>query len=138
MELRLIRRWFSDDCTIGTLYVGNLWECYTLEDLVREPGVKAPKETAIPYGRYRVVIDWSNRFQRMMPHVLDVPMFSGIRIHAGNTDEDTEGCILVGRERGEECIRLSRMAFNDLFAKIIAARDREEEIWLSVEKEGGG
>jgi len=130
MDLYLIRQWFSDHNTVGTLYIGTLWECYTLEDVVREPGVKIPKETAIPYGKYQVIIDFSNRFQRMMPHVLNVHMFEGIRIHAGNTDKDTEGCILLGKERGKDGVLRSRIAFNSFFDKL---RQEKDDIWLSID-----
>ena len=64
--------------------------------IIEDGSVKLPGKMAIPGGRYRLVIDWSNRFGRMMPHVLDVPQFTGIRIHSGNRREDTEGCPITG------------------------------------------
>jgi hypothetical protein len=78
------------------------------------------------------VIDWSNRFGRMMPHVLDVPQFTGIRIHAGSRPEDTEGCPRTGRTRGNDWVGESRLAYDALFSKLQAAQDRGEEIWLEV------
>ena len=75
---------------------------YTLEDAVREiPGVpvsewKIKGRTAIPVGSYDLVIDYSNRFKRLMPHILKVPGFEGIRIHVLNTHEQTDGCPGVG------------------------------------------
>jgi hypothetical protein len=122
MNLELVRRWFSDECTIGELYVDGEWECFTLEDAVRE-GPKIAGATAIPEGTYQVVVSYSNRFERMMPLIRNVPGYEGIRIHSGNTHADTQGCILVGRERGPNRILRSRLAYNELFEQLIAATE---------------
>lgn len=121
MEVVLLRKTFTDKSTIGELWIDGKFFCYTLEDQTRPPGVKIPKETAIPYGRYKLVLDWSPKYDRFMPHVLDVPMFTGIRIHAGNTDIDTEGCILLGRVKAFDKVLLSRLAFNSFLAKLSEA-----------------
>ncbi|MDP4220851.1 MAG: DUF5675 family protein [Bacteroidota bacterium] len=118
MQLKLIRQIFSATSTIGSLYIDDVFECYTLEDVTRAEGVKIPKATAIPYGEYSVIIDNSTRFGRPMPHVLNVPMFDGIRIHPGNTAANTEGCILLGKTKGTDFIGQSRMAFDDFFPKL--------------------
>ncbi len=83
MELRIKRTDFSDQSTIGELSVNGQFECYTLEDKVRPE--KIAGKTAIPAGRYEVVISFSQRFQRPLPLLLKVPNFEGIRIHPGNT-----------------------------------------------------
>lgn len=121
MVLRLDRIHKLSDCTIGKLFIDNVFECYTLEDVVR--AVKIPNETAIPAGAYDVVIDDSPKYKRLMPHILDVPNFIGIRIHSGNTDKDTSGCILVGDtlDLPNQRILNSRIAFNRLFRKLQAA-----------------
>jgi hypothetical protein len=91
-------------------------------------------ETAIPAGNYKVVIDYSPRFKRELPHILNVPGFEGVRIHPGNTSEDTEGCILVGKTwAGTNFIGQSRKAFEELFAKMKAAVAAKEEIELEIE-----
>ena len=90
MELTLTRTDFTNDSTIGELSVNGKFECFTLEDKVRP--VKIKGMTAIPAGAYEVVINFSERFQRPLPLLLNVPNFDGIRIHAGNTAKDTEGC----------------------------------------------
>jgi hypothetical protein len=126
----LKRRWYSDRSTIGALTLGD-FSCFTLEDRVREPGVKVQDKTAIPAGRYRVVVDFSQRFQRRMPLLLDVPMFTGIRIHSGNTAQDTRGCILVGEWRAPDWVGDSRRAFADLFFLINTA----DELWIAVTDE---
>lgn len=93
--------------------------CSTLEDMVRETGVKIERETAIPVGRYEVIINFSTRFQRPMPLLLNVPGFTGIRIHSGNTEKDTEGCILVGKQtEATWVISNSRATFSVIFKKI--------------------
>ena len=129
-EIVLRRRWYSERSTIGLLRFGD-FSCFTLEDRVRAPGVKVQDKTAIPAGRYRVVVDFSQRFQRRMPLLLDVPMFTGIRIHSGNTAEDTRGCILVGEWRASDWVADSRKAFLRLFPLIDAA----DELWIAIADE---
>lgn len=107
MELTLKRDILADGYTLGLLSVDGKHYCYTVEDKVRE-GVKIPGKTAIPYGRYKVIVNMSNRFKKLMPLLIDVPGFEGVRIHSGNTAEDTEGCIIVGRIRTEKGVRDSR------------------------------
>jgi hypothetical protein len=131
MNILIHRKYFSHSNTIGELFINDKWECFTLEDTVRE-GEKIPGKTAIPKGKYAVVIDMSVRFKRLMPHVLDVPGFSGIRIHSGNTDADTEGCILVGQTHGVSSLGDSRLAFAALFEKIKDALGKGETVNLEV------
>ena len=123
MNLKLIRGPSEGGATIGDLYVNGLRECFTLEDEVRAPGVKIPGRTAIPAGTYGVTITWSPRFSRLLPLLLDVPGFTGVRIHPGNGQEDTEGCILVGLDRTDTRILNSRVAFERLYAKLHGAPD---------------
>lgn len=134
MELKLIRKRFHKDSTIGELLIDGYFECYTLEDEVRPLGEKVPSETAIPAGTYKVVIDQSDRFKRLMPHLLDVPQFTGVRIHFGNTDDDTDGCILVGTTIvNENFVGNSRIAFDQLFTKLKSTFDLGEEIQITIE-----
>ena len=130
MNLLLIRRWPKATCTIGELLVDGAWFCFTLEDVERPE--KIPGETAIPAGRYKVIITHSQRFDRELPLLVDVPGFTGIRIHAGNTDADTRGCILVGKRTLENAIGESRAALDDLMEKLRV----QGEIWISVENPG--
>lgn len=119
-------------CTIGEMLINGERKCFTLEDVVRPDGEKVYGETAIPTGRYRVDITFSNRFQRDMPLLLSVPNFEGIRIHPGNTAVDTHGCILVGMDRSGDSILNSRVAYTLVFADIRDALDRGEEVWCEV------
>lgn len=138
MNLLLVREPSRDSATLGELFLNGKHECWTCEDQLREiPGRpvsewKIPGKTAIPAGTYDLTIDFSQRFQRLMIHVLDVPGFSGIRVHTGNTAADTEGCILVGREKGDARVIQSGLALADLQPKIQAALDRGEEVLLEI------
>ncbi len=129
VKLLLQRKWAVKDATIGELFIDGVnepvFECYTLEDVVRMAGVKVQDKTAIPTGTYRVVVDWSPRFLKNMFHILDVPGFEGIRIHSGNTAEDTDGCILVGQtvDLVEGSIGASRIAYEQLFRKLSDEKD---------------
>jgi hypothetical protein len=92
-----------------------------LED--KERPVKIKGETAIAKGTYKVIINQSNRFKRLLPLLIDVPDFEGVRIHSGNSNHDTEGCILVGQSRNKNYIGQSRKAFDKLFKKMQAAKN---------------
>lgn len=83
---------------------------------------KIAGQTAIPAGTYKVIIDMSNRFKRLLPLLIDVPNFTGVRIHPGNTDKDTDGCILVGTSQSPDFVGNSRVAFEALFTKMRSAK----------------
>jgi hypothetical protein len=127
MKLLLKRLHKTENSTIGELYIDGKFECYTLEDKEREVKIKC--ETAIPKGEYKVIINQSNRLKRLLPLLLNVPNFEGVRIHAGNTNHDTEGCVLVGTTRSKDFIGNSRLAFERLFKKMQLAKD----ITLTIE-----
>jgi hypothetical protein len=130
MEIELKREPSGPACTFGKLYVDGVYQAESLEDVVRE--VKIKGETAIPAGRYRVIVNHSQRFGRELPLLLKVEGFEGVRIHPGNTAANTSGCILVGTERGPDSVLHSRDAFNELFVEIQAAIAGGEEVWISV------
>lgn len=134
MELLLRRDDATEGRTIGRLCaVPDEFLCYTLEDRVRLTGPKVQGQTAIPEGRYEVVITRSQRFGRMLPLLLNVPDFTGVRIHPGNTAEDTDGCILVGQSRLHDSILGSQLAMADLQARIAGALARRDRVWITVE-----
>ena len=102
MKLKLIRKYKCPNYTIGHLYINNKYFCDTLEDKVRELNSiedKIKHKTAIPKGKYKVVVTMSPRFKRLLPLLLNVPFFEGIRIHRGNDENDTSGCIIVGENK---------------------------------------
>jgi hypothetical protein len=135
MEMRLLRRGYTPTSTEGELLIDGRFECYTLEDTVRE-GPKVYGQTAIPAGRYKVTVTHSPRFQRRLPLLHNVPNFTGIRIHVGNRPAETEGCILVGADRTtltDAWIGRSKVAFDALLPKLEAAQARGEPMWITVE-----
>lgn len=138
MEFTVQRKPTFLDTTLGELLREDGSRiCYTLEDPVRDLKTdgsgKVYGKTAIPAGRYRIIIDFSQKFQKDMVHVLDVPFFTGIRIHSLNTAEDTLGCIGVGYVI-ESPTRISggSSAMPALFTIIRAALDSGQEVWLTV------
>lgn len=144
MEITLTRKPSLKGATLGVLDMPG-FRCFTLEDEVREPalfpparwtekgvlGWKVSGKTAIPRGRYRVVLTWSGRFQRLMPELLNVPGFTSIRIHSGNTAADTEGCILLGLFEEANLVGQSRAAFNEFWPLLQAAASRED-VYITI------
>lgn len=141
MELELIRKTRTNTSTIGELFIDGEFECFILED--KDRGLrkdmpiselitkKVKAKTAIPEGRYEVVINFSNRFKKLLPLLLDVPAYAGIRIHPGNTATDTEGCLLPGVNKAIDKVTSSRSAFTALFDKMKAASSREK-IFMNI------
>lgn len=122
----------------GRLYLNGTFECYTLEDEVREikdvpvEQWKVKGETAIPRGRYRVIVSKSNRFGKDLPEILNVPGYTGVRIHPGNNAENTEGCLLVGDEDPSDgFMGKSVQAFDRVFARIMDAINTGSEVWIT-------
>ena len=139
MQLKLTRTNSTQEYTEGKLYIDGVYFCDTLEDTDRElyqitdewiiKSIKVYGKTCIPYGTYKVILSISNRFKKLMPEVLNVKGFTGIRIHSGNTHQDTSGCILVGTKSGDGIITKSRKTFNQLMNILRGNSD----ITLSIE-----
>ena len=147
MELVLTRIAKRKTYTIGRLAIveriddeylageKEVYFCDTLEPTWRDyahGGRKIKGCSAIPEGRYAVVISYSPKFKSWLPILLGVPMFSGIRIHAGNCSEDTEGCILVGRNLKKGMVLNSTIWLHRLKQKIVEAKDRGEAVWITI------
>lgn len=144
----------TKDYTIGELYVqeeDKLTQTYkvcdTLEDAFRllpktcpdtpkgkscECKEKVYGKTCIPNGTYTVVLSYSNRFKRVLPELLNVPHFLGIRIHAGNSSKDTEGCIILGTKSKGDWVTASSVAFNKVYKLLQKAVDNKEEITITI------
>ena len=137
MELILERIAKRKTYTIGHLSVKGQAEpfCDTLEPTWRDYNIGAYKmkgHSAIPEGRYAVVISYSPKFREWLPILLGVPKFSGVRIHAGNTASDTEGCILVGKNREVGKVLDSRLWVYRLKQKIVEAKAKGEAVWITI------
>ena len=118
---------------------GASYFCDTLEPTWRDyknGAYKVKGRSAIPEGRYAVVISWSPKFKQWLPILLGGPEFNkkwqGIRIHAGNTAKDTQGCILVGRNQQVGQLLESRKWLYELKQKIVEAKGRGEAVWLTI------
>ncbi len=147
MELILERIAKRKTYTIGHLYIlrqvmdeyrpgeAKDYFCDTLEPTWRDyehGAYKVKGRSAIPEGRYAVVISYSPKMQKWLPILLGVPKFSGIRIHAGNTSNDTEGCILVGQNLKKGMVLNSNIWLHRLKDKIVAAKDKGEPVWITI------
>lgn len=132
MKLILTRHARRADYTIGRLEDENGKKiCDTLEPIWRNYDggeMKIPRKSAIPEGSYRVVVTKSQRFQKYLPLLVGVPGFEGVRIHAGNTSRDTEGCILVGQNIQVGKVLWSRITLERLMKLI----ENEKEIYLTI------
>lgn len=136
MKLILDRSEYRDQATLGELYVNGQWDSVTLEDGLQPNDIKVTGETCIPPGTYQVVITPSPKFKRDLPLLIDVPGFDGIRIHPGNTAEDTSGCLLVG----ENVTNIAKVpfllhsgrAFDRLFTKLFYAKRDGESITVEI------
>ena len=136
MNLLVKRVDLTNERTIGQLFVDGVFECWTLEDTVRTPGVKIQNQTAIPAGTYRVTWRWSDHFGKDMLHVEDVPGFAGIEIHGGNDAADTDGCLLVGRDRlGHDEIANCAPAKEALEAKVCPVLDAGTPVWITYQND---
>ena len=144
----------TKDYTIGELYVqeeDKLTQTYkvcdTLEDAFRllpkacpntpkgkncECKEKVYGKTCIPNGTYTVVLSYSNRFKRILPELLNVPHFLGIRIHSGNSSKDTEGCIILGTKSKGDWVTASSVAFNKVYTLLQKAVANKEEITITI------
>ena len=109
MRITVDRKFLRDTYTIGKMFINGEYFCDTLEDKVRdlnkdgdlldEGEEKIYGQTAIPYGKYRVILTYSPKFKRELPLLLKVPHFEAIRIHKGNDESHSAGCLLVGENK---------------------------------------
>ena len=124
MKLTLKRIALRQTYTIGKLYIDDNYFCDTLEDTVRDLDKdgkfdngekKINGKTAIPYGTYEIKWTYSPRFKKYTPQLMNVPQFEGIRIHAGNSSTDTEGCLLLGENKKVGMVLNSRATINKFY-----------------------
>ena len=133
MKITVKRSAFNESNTLGEMLIDGAHFCYTVEDKVRDYNndgdlddkgeEKVYGETAIPKGEYKVILSMSNRFKRILPEVLNVKGFAGIRIHNGNTAIDSHGCIIVGFKQAKDGVSESRLATEALIKKMTGVKD---------------
>lgn len=116
MKIKVDRIYKGESYTIGKMYLNGEYFCDTLEDAIRP--VKIPNETAIPAGTYKVEVTYSPRFKRNLPLLVDVPNYTGIRIHNGSNKDHTSGCILVGFNTSKGILSDSRKISDKLTEKL--------------------
>lgn len=142
MDIKVKRIAYKPTYTIGHMSIDGKYFCDTLEDKNRDANksgkfdngeVKVKGETAIPFGRYQVILNMSTRFKKLMPLLLNVPDFEGVRIHSGNTPADTHGCILVGENKKAGMVLNSREWESKLMTQLKSATDKGEKIFITIE-----
>jgi hypothetical protein len=135
LQFILDRCEFTDESTIGKLYTNGTFVCYTLEDCDRyleDGGVKVQSKTAIPRGLYNMIVNFSERFQKKMPLILNVPGFTGIRLHSGDSVADTDRCVLVGMNKAVDGVLESRDAITIVTALIDKSITNGKSITIEV------
>lgn len=143
MDIRMLRFNHGPDSTIGVMFTGGEFECYTCEDGHRD--VKVLRRTRIPEGRYEIKLraaggmhnKYSSKFSfhQGMLHLQDVPGFEWVYVHIGNNDEDTEGCILTGMSTttykvGGGSVGYSVRAYKILYLKVLQELERGEKVFI--------
>ena len=142
MEIVIYRKYRKADYTIGIMYIDGVRFCNTLEDTDRGLmqsmsageilNAKIAGRTAIPVGDYKLMRTYSPRFKKNVPQILNVKGFTGVRIHAGNTAKDTEGCPLVGDNTIKGALTNSRKRFTEFDTKVQIAENAKEQINLHI------
>ena len=117
MQINVRRTFKGPEYTIGKLYIDGHYLCDTLEDTVRPAGTKIAGKTAIPAGTYKVKKTMSPRFKKILPEILNVPGFTGVRIHAGNLPKDTDGCLLLGLNKAKGAVLFSQTTVDFFMAR---------------------
>lgn len=143
-RFELVRKYFTEYSTIGELFLEGKFICFILEDKDRmldnawdEERIKKEKvfgRTAIPTGEYRIEWTWSPKYQKTMPEVLRVKGYQGIRIHPGNTAEDTQGCLIPGLKMTIDNVLNSRDATTKLYTLIKTAIDNKEQVFINIKR----
>lgn len=141
MIITVERKIFHNDCTLGNLYIDDKWYCHTLEDVVRNKIVdkitnfiKIFGKTAIPYGKYEIIVNYSNKFKRLLPLLLNVPFFTGIRLHYGRSSLNSLGCILVSKksDNSKKQLLFDNKEAQNFITNLIAEKQKTEKIFIII------
>lgn len=138
MNIILERKIHNATSTEGNIYIDGKWFCHTIEDVTRaklgewKSENKVYAQTAIPYGKYQVMVTWSNRFKRMLTAILNVPDFSGIRIHNGSTENSSSGCVIVSfKEGGNHNLVNDPAAMNQL-CRLVEDAQKTSKVYIDI------
>jgi len=145
MELLIKRKTFLEDTTLGEMYIDGVYFSHTLEDKDRGYNENTPKSvieknkvvgsSAIPYGRYRVIMSYSIKLKRYLPLLLDVPLGKGIRIHSGTSKDWTSGCPLVGfKVKKDKLVLQSSKDAEKKLVDILDVANKKEPLYITIEK----
>ncbi len=145
MELLIKRKTFLEDTTLGEMYIDGVFFSYTLEDKDRGYSENTPKSvieknkvigsSAVPYGRYRLIMSYSIKLKRYLPLLLDVPLGKGIRIHSGTSKDWTSGCPLVGfKVKKDKLVLQSSKDAEKKLVDILDVANKKEPLYITIEK----
>lgn len=142
MDLLLYRKYPRPEYTISLFSIDGMYLCEMIEDTVRDLNkdgdllddgeTKIPKETAIPYGRYKIILSMSPKFKRILPLLIGVKHFTGIRIHKGRDAGSTEGCLIPGENKIKGGVINSEKFEMIIIERILEAEKRGEEVWINI------
>ena len=138
MELQLKRLYRKSEYTIGKLYIDGVYFCDVVEDKDRclysymnigeISKIKVKDKTAIPYGKYKVRLSMSPKYKKILPEIMNVPGFTGVRIHSGNYASDSSGCLIVGKNTVKGGVTQSKVTMSKLMEKLKGKTNIEIEI----------
>ena len=141
MELLLERKYLKSNYTIGNLFINGKFYCNIIEDTVRDFNkngildcgeLKISGHTAIPYGEYEIKVTYSPKFRRELPILLEVKHFEGIRIHRGNTEKDSSGCLIPGENKKKGMVINSTKYELELTKLIKECNNRKEKVTIKI------
>jgi hypothetical protein len=143
MKLLIKRLWKKSTYCGGKLFINDKEFCFTIEDADRGLSdnmtvshigkIKKYGITAIPVGTYQLVHSYSNRFKRLMPEIINVKGFAGIRIHTANTSKDVEGCIGLAYEDSSDGFAGNSKKACDDFEKMFIEAIKTQKVWITIE-----
>ena len=140
-EIILNRIFFAPEYTIGKLYVNGQYWCDTIEDKCRDENKngkfdgnekKVMHKTAIPYGKYEVIVNQSPRFKRLLPRLLNVPHFEGILIHNGRNADSSSGCIIVGENKVKGGVTNSTFWMNKITDFLLGEQKKGLKAYITI------
>lgn len=130
LEYKSHRIFHNDNYTISKLYENGVYLCEVIEDVER--AIKVQDKTAIPKGKYKVIVNMSNRFKRLLPLLIDVPGFEGVRIHNGTNETSSSGCLIVGENKIKGQVTNSRYWMNRITDTMLAAQQKGIKITIEI------